>query len=100
MKWPAVTTSLKRNDTSFHRKIPNQTAQLEEAFHEGDHDTVKKLAHNMKSSLDIFMLEDLSNCVAVIEEEASAGDFTTETLDKVNILHCGVIEVVKILKEL
>ncbi len=84
----------------FIEKIPNQTAQLEEAFHEGDHDTVKKLAHNMKSSLDIFMLEDLSNCVAVIEEEASAGDFTTETLDKVNILHCGVIEVVKILKEL
>jgi len=84
----------------FIEKIPAQTAQLEEAFHNDDHDTVKKLAHNMKSSLDIFMLEDLSNCAAVIEEEASAGEFTSETLDKVNILHCGIIEVVKILKEL
>nr|WP_294781137.1 ATP-binding protein [uncultured Flavobacterium sp.] len=84
----------------FIDKIPNQTAQLEEAFKQEDHDTVKKLAHNMKSSLDIFMLEDLSTCATVIEEEASAGKFTTETLDRVNILHCGVIEVVKILKEL
>lgn len=84
----------------FIEKIPAQTAQLEEAFHNTDHDTVKKLAHNMKSSLDIFMLEDLSNCAAVIEEEASAGKFTSETLDKVNILHCGIAEVVKILKEL
>ncbi|MNL64256.1 Hpt domain protein [compost metagenome] len=84
----------------FIEKIPNQTAQLEEAFHNSDHDTVKKLAHNMKSSLDIFMLTDLSNCAAIIEEEASAGQFTSETLDKVNILHCGIIEVVKILKEL
>lgn len=84
----------------FIDKIPNQTAQLEEAFKQEDHDTVKKLAHNMKSSLDIFMLEDLSTCATVIEEEAAAGKFTTETLDRVNILHCGVIEVVKILKEL
>ncbi|MFD2940028.1 GAF domain-containing hybrid sensor histidine kinase/response regulator [Flavobacterium notoginsengisoli] len=84
----------------FIEKIPGQTTQLEEAFHKGDHDTVKSLAHNMKSSLDIFMLDDLSNCAAIIEEEATAGEFTTETLDKVNVLHCGVIEVVKILKEL
>lgn len=84
----------------FIEKIPNQTAELEQAFHNNDHDTVKKLAHNMKSSLDIFMLEDLSNYTTVIEEEATAGKFSTETLDKVNLLHCGVIEVVKILKEL
>jgi signal transduction histidine kinase/DNA-binding NarL/FixJ family response regulator len=84
----------------FIEKIPAQTAQLEEAFHNTDHDTVKKLAHNMKSSLDIFMLEDLSNCVSIIEEEAKANEFTSETLDKVNILHCGIAEVVKILKAL
>ncbi|HEY1195389.1 GAF domain-containing hybrid sensor histidine kinase/response regulator [Flavobacterium sp.] len=84
----------------FIDKIPDQSAQLEQAFHAGDHDTVKKLAHNMKSSLDIFMLEDLSSCAAIIEEEASTGKFTTETLDKVNVLHCGLSEVVKILKEL
>ncbi|NWL01545.1 hypothetical protein DM790_12010 [Flavobacterium collinsii] len=84
----------------FIEKIPSQTEQLEEAFRKEDHDAVKMLSHNMKSSLDIFMLEDLSNCAAIIEEEAAAREFTTETLDKMNVLHCGITEVVKILKEL
>ncbi|MRX69748.1 GAF domain-containing protein [Flavobacterium resistens] len=84
----------------FLDKIPSQTAQLEEAFKNEDHDTVKKLAHNMKSSLDIFMLTDLTNCLSTIEEEASLGEFTSESADKINILHCGIEETVKILKEL
>ncbi|WP_294959821.1 GAF domain-containing hybrid sensor histidine kinase/response regulator [uncultured Flavobacterium sp.] len=84
----------------FVEKIPNQVAQLEEAFKNTDYDSVKKLAHNMKSSMDIFMLQDLSNCLSIIEEEASFGKFTAETLDKVNIFSCGIEEVVKILKEL
>ncbi|RYJ39011.1 GAF sensor hybrid histidine kinase [Flavobacterium anhuiense] len=84
----------------FTEKIPVQSAQLEEAFKNADYDNVKKLAHNMKSSMDIFMLQDLSNCLSIIEEEASSGKFTAETLDKVNIFSCGIEEVVKILKEL
>jgi len=84
----------------FVEKIPNQAAQLDEAFKKTDYDSVKKLAHNMKSSMDIFMLQDLSNCLSIIEEEASSGEFTAETLDKVNIFGCGIEEVVKILKEL
>ncbi|MDQ6531434.1 ATP-binding protein [Flavobacterium sp. LHD-85] len=84
----------------FIEKIPVQATQLEEAFKNIDHDSVKKLAHNMKSSMDIFMLQDLSNCLSIIEEEASSGEFTAETLDKVNIFSCGIEEVVKILKEL
>jgi len=84
----------------FVDKIPDQTEQLEEAFKNTDHENVKKLAHNMKSSMDIFMLQDLSNCLSIIEEEASKGEFTAETLDKINIFSCGIEEVVKILKEL
>ncbi|WP_426485375.1 ATP-binding protein [Flavobacterium sp. 2] len=84
----------------FLDKIPSQTAQLEEAFKNEDHDTVKKLAHNMKSSLDIFMLTDLTNCLSIIEEEAINNQFTSESADKINILHCGIEETVKILKEL
>ncbi|WP_026729686.1 GAF domain-containing hybrid sensor histidine kinase/response regulator [Flavobacterium denitrificans] len=84
----------------FIEKIPSQTAQLEEAFKNEEHDTVKKLAHNMKSSLDIFMLSDLTNCLSIIEEEASFGEFTSESEDKIKILHCGIEETVKILKEL
>jgi len=84
----------------FLEKIPEQDAELQEAFKNEDHETVKKVAHNMKSSLDIFLLEDLSNCAAILEQEASAGIFTTESIDKIEILHCGIIEVVKVLKEL
>ncbi|KAF2326454.1 GAF domain-containing hybrid sensor histidine kinase/response regulator [Flavobacterium ginsenosidimutans] len=84
----------------FVEKIPSQAKEMEESFHNTDHDSVKKLAHNMKSSMDIFMLQDLSNCLSIIEEEATTGEFTAETLDKVNIFSCGIDEVIKILKEL
>lgn len=84
----------------FVGKIPNQTTQLEEAFQKNDYENSKKLAHNMKSSMDIFMLQDLSNCLTVIEEEASKGVFTAETSEKIKIFSCGIEEVVKILKEL
>ncbi|WP_268846369.1 GAF domain-containing hybrid sensor histidine kinase/response regulator [Flavobacterium aestivum] len=84
----------------FIEKISNQIVQLEDAFNRDDNDSVRKLAHNMKSSLDIFMLEDLSNCLSIIEKEALLGEFNTETADKVNSLHSGIVEVVKILKEL
>ncbi|WP_431241350.1 ATP-binding protein [Flavobacterium sp. P21] len=84
----------------FIEKIPSQTVQLEEAFKNEEYDVAKKLAHNMKSSLDIFMLSDLTNCLSIIEEEASKKQFTSESADKINILHCGIDETVKILKEL
>lgn len=58
------------------------------------------MAHNMRSSLDMFLLDDLSNCLAVIEEEARHEKFTSETADRIHIFHCGIIEVVKYLKEL
>lgn len=84
----------------FIQKIPNEVDQLEEAFNSNDIDTVKKTAHNMRSSFDIFMLEDFSNYLSIIEQEANIGKFTSESADKMNILQCGIIEVVKNLKEL
>jgi len=84
----------------FIQKIPNEVAQLEEAFNSNDINTVKQLTHNMRSSFDIFMLEDFSKYLSIIEEEANLGKFTSESADKINILHCGIIEVVKNLKEL
>ncbi|KFF02979.1 GAF domain-containing hybrid sensor histidine kinase/response regulator [Flavobacterium reichenbachii] len=86
--------------TLFVEKIPNETAQLQDAFNHNDTETVMRVAHNMRSSLDIFMLHDLTNCLSVIEEEARLGQFTSETVNKIEILHCGIIEVIKTLKEL
>lgn len=84
----------------FIEKIPAEIAQLENAFHKNDYAAVKNLSHNMKSSFDIFMLKDLSTCLSIIEEEARLEKFTTETVDKINILKCEIAEVVKIVKEL
>jgi signal transduction histidine kinase/CheY-like chemotaxis protein len=84
----------------FIEKIPAEVTQLEEAFNDNNSERAKKLAHNMKSSLDMFMLTDLSNCLSIIEEEATLGKFTSEAADQMNILNCGINEVVKILNEL
>lgn len=86
--------------TLFIEKIPNQIIQIEEAFNSNDNDTARILAHNMKSSLDIFMLEDLSNCVSIIENDATLGKFTSETADNILFLNSGVSQAVKALKEL
>jgi signal transduction histidine kinase/DNA-binding response OmpR family regulator len=84
----------------FIEKIPAEFAQLEEEFKSNNHDKVKKLAHNMKSSLDMFMLTDLSHYLSIIEEEATLGHFTFEAANQMDLLNCGVNEVVKILNEL
>lgn len=86
--------------TLFIEKIPGEFAQLEEEFSRNNQDKVKKLSHNMQSSLDMFMLTDLSNCLSIIEEEATSGQFTSEAANRLNILNCGIKEVVKILNEL
>lgn len=84
----------------FIDRIPNQAAQLQEAFNNNDNDTVKKTAHNMKSSLDIFMLEDLSTYMTIIEEEAVMGGFKKDTVSKIKILDLEIAGVVKSLKQL
>ncbi|GAA3781599.1 GAF domain-containing hybrid sensor histidine kinase/response regulator [Flavobacterium ginsengiterrae] len=84
----------------FLEKIPAEEAQLEEAFKNTDYLKVKNLAHNMRSSMDMFLLDDLSSCLAIIEEEARLENFTSEAADRIDIFHCGIIEVVKYLKEL
>ncbi|MFB9076722.1 ATP-binding protein [Flavobacterium procerum] len=84
----------------FVERIPEQVAQLKEVFQQNNADAVKRLAHNMKSSLDIFMLTDLSGYVSLIEEESSLGKLTNEIEDRINLLYCGIEDAVKILKEL
>ena len=84
----------------FVEKIPNEAVQLEKAFQNNDYNAVRDLAHNMRSSIDIFMLNDLSNYLTIIEEEAKLGQFNFETAEKINIFHCEITEVIKILKEL
>lgn len=82
----------------FVEKIPEQAAELDEAFKNVDYEAVRREAHNMKSSVDIFLLEDLSSCLTIMEQEAAFGQFTTITADTMNTFHAGITEVVNILK--
>lgn len=84
----------------FLDKVPLEITLLGKAIDNNDTETAKRLSHNMKSSLDIFMMKDLSNCVSIIEKEAMLGQFSTETLDKITILRTEIVEVISILKDL
>lgn len=84
----------------FLDKVPLEITLLGKAIDNNDTETAKRLSHNMKSSLDIFMMKDLSNCVSIIEKEAMLGQFSTETLDKITILRTEIVEVISILRDL
>lgn len=84
----------------FLDKVPLEITLLGKAIDNNDTETAKRLSHNMKSSLDIFMMKDLSNCVSIIEKEAMLGQFSTETFDKITILRTEIVEVISILRDL
>lgn len=84
----------------FLDRIPNEITQLGEAITNNDNETILRLSHNLKSSLDIFMLKDLSNYLSIIEKEAKLGQFSADTSDKIDTLNHEIVEVVRILKEL
>ncbi|MBF4491179.1 response regulator [Flavobacterium sp. JLP] len=84
----------------FIAKIPSEVTKLEEAFNDNDLEKLEKLAHNMKSSLDMFLLEDLSNFLSIIEDEAKRGILTSRTQSEIKTLDYQIAEIVKILNEL
>lgn len=78
----------------FVNKVPVEVETLEKAIAEKDYDSVKKIAHNMKSSLPIFKLDKLLKHLLAIEKEAANNKFNDETLKKFSILKKELIEVV------
>ena len=84
----------------FLEKIPNEVILLSEAFHNKNNAEVLRLSHIMKSSLDIFMLNDLSNYLSIIEKEAQLGQFSAETVTMITVLDQEISEAIKSLKEI
>lgn len=78
----------------FVNKVPNEIDLLEKAIGNKDYDSVKKIAHNMKSSLPIFKLDMLLNDLLVIENEAIDSKFD-KTSKKFSILKQGLTEAVE-----
>lgn len=79
----------------FVNKIPNEVDLLEKAVINSDYDSVKKIAHNMKSSLPIFKLDVLLSNLTAIESQAIDAQFNDETLEKVSELKHGLTETVE-----
>jgi signal transduction histidine kinase/DNA-binding response OmpR family regulator len=82
----------------FVTKTPEETATLKKGIAEKNYDTVKKTAHNMRSSLGMFNLDDLTECLLIIEAEAMQGEFTMETQDRFEMFECGIDGVINALK--
>lgn len=78
----------------FVNKVPNEIDLLEKAIGNKDYDSVKKIAHNMKSSLPIFKLDMLLKDLLVIESEATDSKFD-KTSKKFSILKQGLTDAVE-----
>lgn len=78
----------------FVNKVPNEIDLLEKAITNKDYDSVKKIAHNMKSTLPIFKLDDLMKHLGELEKQAIDAKFDIETYDKFDIVKQGLEETV------
>lgn len=80
--------------TLFVNKVPNEVDLLENAIDNRDYDAVRKIAHNMKSSLPIFRLDDLLKDLTLLEKQAIETNFTDEADEKMNKLRKGLTDTV------
>lgn len=78
----------------FVNKVPNEIDLLEKAITNKDYDSVKKIAHNMKSTLPIFKLDDLMMHLSELEKQAIDAKFDIDTYDKFDIVKQGLEETV------
>lgn len=79
----------------FIKKVPAEIELLEKAISTNDFDAVKKISHNMKSSLPIFKLDELLNHLSLLEKQAIDGEFTFETIKKFDLLKEGLTETIE-----
>ena len=82
----------------FVNKVPNEVDLMEKAIWENDYDSVKKIAHNMKSSLPIFKLDELNAHLAIIEKGAIDESFGDVIFKKFDLLKDGLIKTVETLR--
>ncbi|MHA3787995.1 ATP-binding protein [Flavobacterium hauense] len=78
----------------FINKVPKETELLEKAIDDKDYETVKKISHNMKSSLPIFKLDELLKHLNILERQAIDAQFNDETFQKFDALKQGLEETV------
>lgn len=78
----------------FINKVPTEIDQLEKSIDNKDYEGVKKIVHNMKSSLPIFKLDTLLNHLNLLEKQATNAQFNDETTKRFSNLKEGLNETV------
>ncbi len=82
----------------FIAKMPAEIENLGTMIAEHNHDEVKKIVHNMRSSLSLFKLEILLSQLNSIDDDAENFNFGKSTTDSFDILKRKVFNVIDILK--
>ena len=84
--------------TLFIAKMPGEINNLGTMVSEHNHDEVKKIIHNMRSSLSLFKLEALFSQLNCIDDDAENFNFSKSTTESFDILKRKVLNVIDILK--
>ena len=81
--------------SQFMQKAPVELKELQQAVYRKDFRSVLQTAEQLQVWLHLFLLEDLSQTLSSIEDQARKKEFTAETADNLDILHCNIEEIIK-----
>lgn len=81
--------------SQFMQKAPVELKELQQAVYRKDFRSVLQTAEQLQVWLHLFLLEDLSETLSSIEDQARKKEFTAETADNLDILHCNIEEIIK-----
>jgi HPt (histidine-containing phosphotransfer) domain-containing protein len=87
----------------FLQATPESLSELNKSFQKEDYDGVSKLAHKLKSSVDIFCVNDIKQDIRRLENNTRDNiniDEVPELIEKINITLNLAIEQVKEEKEI
>lgn len=81
--------------SQFIQKAPVELKELQQAVYRKDFRSVLQTAEQFQVWLHLFLLENLSQTLTSIEDQARKKEFTAETADNLDILHCNIEEIIK-----
>ena len=81
----------------FIKKVPTDLCLLEEAIHEKEYNGVKRIAHDMKSSLSMFRLEKEVRYLEQIEKNANKSIINSELTNEFIVFKHEVIDIIGLL---
>lgn len=82
----------------FIKQIPDEVLDLEQTINQNDYEAARNIIHKLKSSLDVFMLNDCLDYASKISEEAHKKSFTVVSYTNIKYLKSAIEDVVDSLK--